>query len=85
MSSVIERYYYFIDREERLGNLRISVLCRKMGVDYSNWLKQKSNKKRKVICAEWLTYAVINLKANPLWLLTGQGPLKKEAPKIPLT
>jgi hypothetical protein len=83
MTTVVERFYYFVERAQRFDKYVVRDLCESTHTNRGNWITGTKNQKRSIIRADWLTYAVNNLNANPLWLLTGRGPMELDKKSPP--
>lgn len=76
MTSVTDRWFLAYDALLASGALSRNQTCRELGIDRRNFEKQRADHSRRILRPEWLSWLVSRHGISPLWLLTGEGPMK---------
>ena len=68
-----DRFFEAYDKLRELGATSQTQICRVLGCDRRNFLKQEADHSRHILKPEWLGTMVLAYGVSAHWLLTGEG------------
>lgn len=71
--TITDRWFQAYDDLRTTGRVTQRGICRELGVDRRNFVRQAADHSRRILRVEWLSYLVLNHGVSADWLLTGRG------------
>ena len=71
--TITDRWFQAYDDLRTTGRVTQRGICRELGVDRRNFVRQAADHSRRILRVEWLAYLVLNHGVSADWLLTGRG------------